>query len=146
MPDTMLHSSLTPEQVQLAFDYVLAIDASDADTAADLMTKLTPYPGLLGAVAQEIVFPVTALSDDMDDVTADSFVLDELGVVFLMAIRGWNDACPRTALPGIARCIAHFTAQVLADVPQNVTRTLEAMRNEYLERARAVHSGAGGHR
>ncbi|MFJ9412472.1 hypothetical protein [Streptomyces sp. NPDC101393] len=131
----MLHASLTPEQVQLAFDYVLAIDASDDNTVADLMTKLIPYPGLLGAVAQEIVFPVTALSDDMDDVTADSFVLDELGVVFLMAIRGWNAACPGTALPGIARCIAHFTAQILADNPQDVTRTLEAMRDERMARA-----------
>ncbi|MFF7705399.1 hypothetical protein [Streptomyces lydicus] len=124
----------------------MAIDAGDDNTAADLMTKLIPYPGLLGAVAQEIILPVTALRDDVDDVTADSFVLNELGGVFLMAIRGWNDACPQTALPGIARCIGHFTAQVFADVPQNLARTLVAMRDEYLEPARAMHAAAGGHR
>ncbi|MGX1854435.1 hypothetical protein [Streptomyces sp. NPDC055299] len=93
---------------------------------------------------------MTALSDDMDDVTADSFVLDELGVVLLMARDGWNDACTGTALRGIT----HFAAQILADSPQDVTRTLEAMRTNAwrgprarrtLRRVCTTRSG-GGHR
>ncbi|MGW3660016.1 hypothetical protein ACWD6R_32180 [Streptomyces sp. NPDC005151] len=52
-----------------------------------------------------------------------------------MAIREWDHLCPATAAPTIARCIVHFTARVLADEPQNVTRTLEAMRNEYVAMA-----------
>ncbi len=121
---------------------MLAVDAGDDDAVDQLVVEILPHTGLLVAVAEEIVFPVTALpddTDDTDDVNADSFVLDELGVVFLMAIRAWSHSCPATAAPAIARCIVHFTAQVLADEPKDVTRALEAMRDERLERARAMH-------
>ncbi|MFE9399877.1 hypothetical protein [Streptomyces flavidovirens] len=89
MPENMPTNctQLPPAQVQLAFDYVLAVDAGEDDTVDRLAVDLLPHTGLLAAVAEEIVFPVTALSDDTDDINADSFVLDELGVVFLMAIR-----------------------------------------------------------
>jgi hypothetical protein len=117
------------------------------DTVTKLAVKIHPYPWLLAAVAERIVFPVTALSEDTDDLNADSFVLDELGVIFLMAIRQWSHLCPVSAVPAIARCIVHFTAVVLADEPHNVTRTLEAMRDEHLVLA-AVQalSATGTHR
>ena len=133
MPEIMpTWTPLTPEQVELAFDYMLAVDTGDDDTATELAIEIHPYPGLLGAVAENIVFPVTALSDDTDDLNADSFVLHELGVVFIMAIRAWSHCCPVSAAPAIASCIVHFTAQVLADEPHNVTHTLETMRDEHL--------------
>ncbi|MEU2166068.1 hypothetical protein QRN89_35405 (plasmid) [Streptomyces chengbuensis] len=70
-------------------------------------------PGLLPAIAELVVFPVTALSDDTDP-CADSFVLDEAAVLYLMAIREWATHAPA---PGIARTLAHFVGQVLADAP-----------------------------
>ncbi|WP_329141789.1 hypothetical protein OIU91_00140 [Streptomyces sp. NBC_01456] len=84
---------------------------------------------------------MTALSDDMDDVTADSFVVDELGVVLLMARDGWNDACPGTALRGIT----HFAAQILADSPQDVTRTGGDARRTHGGAASEAHFEAGVH-
>jgi len=126
---------LPPDLMELAFNYMLAVDAGDDDTVTELAVKIRPYPWLMAAVAEGIVFPVTALSDNTDDLNADSFVLDELGVIFLMAIREWSYLCPGTAARAIASCIAHFTAQVLADEPHNVTHTLETMRDEHMARA-----------
>jgi hypothetical protein len=94
-------------------------------------------PGLLPGIAELVVFPVTALSDGTDP-CADSFVLDEVGVIYLMAIREWAAHAPAAAAPGIARTIAHFVGQVLADAPTDVVRTLQALRDEQVARARAV--------
>ncbi|MGX4695236.1 hypothetical protein [Streptomyces sp. JNUCC 63] len=94
-------------------------------------------PGLLPGIAELVVFPVTALSDDTDP-CADSFVLDEVGVIYLMAIREGAMHAPAAAAPGIARTIAHFVGQVLADAPTDVVRALQVLRDEQVERARAV--------
>ncbi|MFF4534133.1 hypothetical protein ACFY1P_33290 [Streptomyces sp. NPDC001407] len=147
MPENMPtnRAQLTPAQVQIAFDYILAVDAGDDDTVDRLAAEILPHTGVLVAIAEEIVFPMTALSDDIYDINADSFVLDELGVIFLMAIRAWAHKCRASAASTIAHCIVHFTAQIFADEPKDVTRTLEAMRDERLERARAVHSTPGAH-
>ncbi|MGW2492608.1 hypothetical protein ACWCV9_36150 [Streptomyces sp. NPDC001606] len=69
---------------------------------------------------------------------ARSFVLDEVGVIYLMAIREWATHAPATAVPGIARIIAHFVGQVLADAPKDVVQALQALCDELVERARAV--------
>jgi ABC-type ATPase involved in cell division len=54
--------------------------------------------------------------------------------------------CHVSAVPAIARCIVHFTVVVLADEPQNVTGTLEAMRDEHLALAAGeALSGTGTH-
>ncbi|MGW6705485.1 hypothetical protein ACWGDE_11420 [Streptomyces sp. NPDC054956] len=140
-----VHRALTPAQVQLAFDYVLAVDAADDDAVDRLTVKLLPHIGLLVAIAEELVFPVTALPDDVDDINADSFVLDELGVIFLMAISSWADRCPASAAPDIARCIAHFVAQVFTPEPKDAACALEVIRDGRLELARTVHT-AGTHR
>ncbi|MER6445427.1 hypothetical protein [Streptomyces venezuelae] len=44
---------------------------------------------------------------------------------------------PAAAAPCIARTIAHFVGQVLADTPANILR---ALRDEQVERARAVET------
>ncbi|MEV8529227.1 hypothetical protein AB0451_34650 [Streptomyces sp. NPDC052000] len=129
--------SLPPQLVQLGFDYVLAVEVGDDVQAARLTPELEQLPGLLPAIAELVVFPVTALSDDAEP-CADSFVLDEVGVLYLMAIRGWGTHAPAAAAPGIARTIAHFVGQVLADAPTDVVRALQALRDEQVERARAV--------
>ncbi|MFI7178919.1 hypothetical protein [Streptomyces spororaveus] len=140
-----MNRALTPAQVQLAFDYVLAVDARDNDAVDQVAIELLPHPGLLVAIAEELIFPVTSLPDDVDDINADSFVLDELGIIFLMAIREWAHHCPATAAPAIARCITHFVAQVFITEPKNAARALEVIRDGRLELARAVHT-TGTHR
>jgi hypothetical protein len=94
-------------------------------------------PGLLAGIAELIVFPVTALSDDTDP-CADSCALDEVGVIYLMAISERAMHAPATAAPGIARTLAHFVGQVLTDAPKDVVQALQVLRDEHLERARAV--------
>ncbi|MFI0915565.1 hypothetical protein [Streptomyces abikoensis] len=129
--------SLPPHLVQLGFDYVLAVEAGDDATASRLAPEVEQLPGLLPAIAELVVFPVTALSDDTEP-CADSFVLDEVGVLYLMAIREWATHTPAAAAPCIARTIAHFVGQVLADAPADVLRALRALRDEQVERAHAV--------
>ncbi|MFD7916863.1 hypothetical protein ACFV30_40305 [Streptomyces sp. NPDC059752] len=80
--------------------------------AARLAPEVAQSSGLLPAIAELIVFPVTALSDDTDP-CAESFVLDEVGVIYLMAIREWATHAPAAAAPGSARTIAHFVGQVI---------------------------------
>lgn len=129
--------SLPPHLIRLGFDYVLAVAAGDAVRAARLAPEVEQLPGLLPGIAELIVFPVTALSDDTDP-CADSFVLDEVGVIYLMTIREWATHAPAAAAPGIARTIAHFVGQVLADAPTDIIRALQALRDEQVEQARAV--------
>lgn len=135
MPENMPTNcaQLTPAQVQLAFDYVLAVDAGDVAAVDRLAAEILPHTGLRVAIAEELVFPVTALPDDIN---ADSFVLGELGVIFLMAIRAWTHNCPARAAPAIARCIVHFIAQVFVADPKDVARALEVIRDGRLELAR----------
>ncbi|WP_371640762.1 hypothetical protein [Streptomyces virginiae] len=45
---------------------------------------------------------------------------------------------PAAAAPCIARTIARFVGQVLADTPANILRTLRVLRDEQVKRARAV--------
>lgn len=126
-------ASLPPHLVQLGFDCVLAVEAGDYSTASWLVPEVEQLP----AIAELVVFPVTVLSDDTEP-CADSFVLDEVGVLYLMAIREWATHAAAAAAAGIARTIAHFVGQVLADAPTDVLRALRALRDEQVERARAV--------
>ncbi|MEU7649212.1 hypothetical protein [Streptomyces huasconensis] len=91
--------SLPLHLVQLGFDYVLAVEAGDDATAARLAPEVAQLPGLLPAIAELVVLPVIALSDDTD-ACADSFVLDEVGVLYLMAIREWAAPIPRGGRAG----------------------------------------------
>ncbi|MEU5201000.1 hypothetical protein AB0G86_44365 [Streptomyces scabiei] len=134
---SLIVPSLPPHLVQLGFDYVLAVATGDDATAARLAPEVEQLPGLLPAIAELIVFPVTALSDDTEP-CADSFVLDEVGVIYLMAISQWATHAPAAAAPGIARTIAHFVGQVLADAPKDVVPALWALRDEQVARACAV--------
>ncbi|MFG3043024.1 hypothetical protein ACGFYZ_39615 [Streptomyces sp. NPDC048330] len=105
----------------------------DDATAARLTPEVEQLPGLLPAIAELVVFPVTALSNDTDP-CADSFVLHEVGILYLMAIREWATHAPATAAPAIARALAHFVVQFLADAPTDAIRTLTDLRNEQWRR------------
>ncbi|MGW7523806.1 hypothetical protein [Streptomyces sp. NPDC054783] len=84
------------------------MEAGDDVQAARLAPELERLPGLLPGIAELIVSPVTALSDD-------------------------TDPC---AGSGTARTIAHFVSQDLPDAPTDVIQTLQALRGEHVERAR----------
>ncbi|MFD3517425.1 hypothetical protein [Streptomyces sp. NPDC058657] len=86
--------SLPPHLVQLGFDYVLAMEAGDDATTARRAPEVEQLPGLLPTIAELIVFPVTALSDNTAP-SSDSFVADEAGVIYLMAIREWATHAPQ---------------------------------------------------
>ncbi|MFJ9742839.1 hypothetical protein [Streptomyces sp. NPDC101166] len=47
-------------------------------------------------------------------------------------------ARPAAAAPGIARTIAHFVGQVLADAPTDVVPALQELRDEQVPRTCAV--------
>lgn len=93
--------------------------------------------GCCRPIAELAVFPVTALSDDTAP-CADSFCLDEVGVIYLRAIREWATHAPAAAAPGITRTTAHFVSQVLADIPTDVVQALQALRGEQVAQAHAV--------
>ncbi|MFH8753739.1 hypothetical protein ACH4GK_41500 [Streptomyces rimosus] len=78
--------------------------------------------------------------------SADSFTLDEAGGVLLSALRDWARVSPTTAVVGIARSLVRFTANVIPDPDHPDTAdTQEAMRDERLILAHAVHSAPGAH-
>jgi hypothetical protein len=106
-------------------------------TAAQLAPEVEQVPGLLPGIAELVVFPVTALSDDTEP-CADSFVLDEVGVIYLVVIRAWAAHAPAAAAPQIARTLAHFVGQVLADTPTDVIPALRELSDEQVARARAA--------
>ncbi|TXS71039.1 hypothetical protein [Streptomyces sp. sk2.1] len=96
-------------------------------------------------LAEDIVWPVTAL-DLEAELSADSFALDEVGCALLSALRDWARDSPTTAAPGIARSIIRFTVNVIPDPDHPDTAdTLEAMRDEHLVLAHAMHSAPGTH-
>lgn len=90
--------------------------------------------------------PANAVSDD--DPCSDSFALDEFECILLSVLREWARSSPTTAVPGITRSIIRFVENVIPDPDDHgdTRATLEAMRDEDLALAHAVHSAPGAHR
>ncbi|MFF7845191.1 hypothetical protein ACFZC6_41595 [Streptomyces ossamyceticus] len=136
---------LTPEQVERGFDYLLALQMGGGDAIAGRAEADPELAFVLLRLAEEIIWPATAVDGDTVP-SADSFALDEVGCALLSALRDWARDSPVTAAPGIARSIIRFTVNVIPDPDHEDTAdTLEAMRDEHLVLAHAVHSGADAH-
>ncbi|MCX4598827.1 hypothetical protein OG819_58195 [Streptomyces sp. NBC_01549] len=138
---------LTPEEVELAFEYVLAIqDNSDHAVAAVFdRTKAVAAPAVpLLRLAEDIILPVTDLAADADP-CADSFALDEVGGVLLAALEEWTRECVPSAIWGVANTIIRFTENVLRQEGEDIVDTLKTMRTEHLEQARAAYPSGGAH-
>ncbi|MFB8166180.1 hypothetical protein [Streptomyces rubiginosohelvolus] len=139
---------LTPEQVEWGFAYLLALQMGGGAAVAG---RAEADPGLafvLLRLAEDIIWPVTAVDGEAADLCADSFVLDEVGCVLLSALRDWARDSATTAVPGIARSIIRFVENVIPDPDDHgdTRATLETMRGEHLALAHAVHSAPGAHR
>ncbi|MBQ0891204.1 hypothetical protein KBZ94_40895 [Streptomyces sp. RM72] len=137
---------LTPDQVERGFDYLLALQMGGGASVAGRAEADPKLAFILLRLAEDIVWPVTAV-DGEADLCADSFVLDEVGCVLLSALRDWARDSPITAVPGIARSIIRFVVSVIPDPDHEDTAdTLEALRDARLAVAHAVHSAPGAHR
>ncbi|MFJ1601564.1 hypothetical protein [Streptomyces sp. NPDC088261] len=129
---------LTTEQVQKGFSFLLGLQLGGGSNVAD-RTDDPELPFVLLRLAEDIITPVTTLSDD-DELNSDSFALDEVGGVLLSAFRDWARDSPTTAVLGIARTIIRFTTHVIPDPDHpDPADTLETMRDEHLQIAAAIH-------
>ncbi|WP_326613770.1 hypothetical protein OHA57_00175 [Streptomyces anulatus] len=127
---------LTPEQVERGFDYLLALQMGGGAAVAGRAEADPQLAFVLLRLAEDIIWPVTAVDEETTDPCADSFALDEVGCVLLSALRDWARDSPTTAVPGIAR----FVENVVPDPEDHgdTRATLETMRDEHLVPAHAV--------
>ncbi|MFE5546102.1 hypothetical protein ACFQ71_20060 [Streptomyces sp. NPDC056534] len=139
---------LTPEQVERGFDYLLALQMGSGAAVAGRAEADPELAFVLLRLAEDIIWPVTAVDGEAADLCADSFVLDEVGCVLLSALRDWARDSATTAVPGIARSIIRFVENVIPDPDDHgdTRATLDAMRGEHLALAHAVHSAPGAPR
>ncbi|MFJ6805709.1 hypothetical protein ACIQRK_06630 [Streptomyces anulatus] len=137
---------LTPEQVERGFHYLLALQMGGGAAVTGRAEADPQLAFVLLRLAEDIIWPVTAVDEETTDPCADSFALNEVGCVLLSALRDWARDSPTTAALGIARTIIRFTVDVIPD-PDNedTATTLETMRDEHRERARMVHPTVGAH-
>ncbi|MCX4444821.1 hypothetical protein [Streptomyces sp. NBC_01789] len=133
---------LTPQQVERGFDDLLALQMGGAAYAARKSEATPELAFVLLRLAEDIIWPATAVDRETTDPCGDSFALDEVGCVLLSALRDWARDSPTTAVLGIARSIIRFVENVIPDPDDHGDNraTLETMRDEHLEWARAVQS------
>lgn len=138
---TLPRTPLTPEEVEQGFDYLLALQMGGGNYVSGRTSATPELAFLLLRLAENIVFPVTGVLGDGEP-HADSFALDEVGCIFLSALRDWTRDSPTTAVLGIARSIIRFVENVIPDPDDHgdTRATLETMRDEQLKWARTVQS------
>jgi hypothetical protein len=130
---------LTPEQVERAFAYLMALEAGGGAGVAGLEQADPELPFLMLRLTEDLVLPVTTVPDD-EDPTADSFILEHVGDVLLSALRDWQRDSPTTGCIGLARSLLRFITGLLTDQDDrgDVTATLERLRDEHPALARAA--------
>ncbi|MFJ9427720.1 hypothetical protein [Streptomyces sp. NPDC101249] len=131
----------TPDQVERGFDYLLALKTGGGKYVSSRTLATPELAFLLLRLAENTVFPVTAVLGDGEPYT-DSFALDEAGCIFLSALRDWTRGSPTTAVLWIARSIIRLVETVFPgpDDRGDTLTTLETMRDEHLEWARTVQA------
>jgi hypothetical protein len=106
---------LTPEEVELAFVYLLAIQDHSEHAMATVIdrTNAAPAPtALLLRPAEDISLPVRDLAADADP-SANSFARHEIGCVLHATLVAWTRACVPGAIWGIANTVIRLTENVL---------------------------------
>lgn len=127
--------------MELVFDYILALQTGGQYAFSSVFERAgaDPVPGfLLLRLAEDIIFPVTAVAPDADP-SADPFALDEVGCVLLATLQERTSECLSSATWSVAHTIIRFTKNIIQQEGEDTADTLKAMRTEHLERARAAH-------
>lgn len=121
---------LTPEQVDRAFSYLMALEAGGGTNVAGREDPELAF--LILRLTEDLVLPVTTVPDD-EDPTADSFILERVGDVLLSVLRDWQRDSPTTGCIGLARSLLRFITGLLTDQDDrgNVAATLERLRAEH---------------
>ncbi|MFH9118384.1 hypothetical protein [Streptomyces globisporus] len=87
---------LTPDQVERGFHYLLALQTGGGAAVAGRAEANPELAFVLLRLAEDVIWPVTAIDGESADPCADSFALDEVGCVLLSALRDWaQDSPPR---------------------------------------------------
>ncbi|MET8481865.1 hypothetical protein ABZV68_32530 [Streptomyces clavifer] len=131
------YTPLPPYEVELACEYLLAVQNPEVDGVSALIesTHAEPMPTfILLRLSEDIIRPVTDLADDADP-NADSFVLHKVGDILLAALEEWTRSCLPSALFDIAHIILGFAEGILRKEGKDIIDTLKTMRTEHLERA-----------
>ncbi|MFD4341818.1 hypothetical protein ACFWPP_32120 [Streptomyces anulatus] len=128
---------LTPEQAERGFDCLLALQTGGGAAVAGRAEADPELAFVMLRLAEDIIWPVTAVDEATTDPCADSFALDEVGCVLLSALRDWVRDSPTTAAPGIARSIIRFVENVIPGPEDHgdTRATLETMRAEHVAHA-----------
>ncbi|MFI9311500.1 hypothetical protein [Streptomyces triculaminicus] len=136
---------MTPDAVISAFNYLRAVQAGDAETAAGFAAAELRMPALLLDVADRVVLPITTLPGAQNSVPCDdSFALEALGKVFLGTLRSREQA-DTDAAAGIARAVIRFTAEILTEDHEDVPDILEQLMAVALDQALEAHPAPGAH-
>ncbi|MFF4733446.1 hypothetical protein ACFY3M_51325 [Streptomyces mirabilis] len=109
-----------PQQVKLAFDYVLALQTGGEDASEAVVERMAHADRAQLSfiplwLAEDVIFPVTNVADDADP-WGDSFALDEAGCVLLSVLRDWKRERSPSAIPGIA-CSSSTSSRREAGTP-----------------------------
>ncbi|MEU0676950.1 hypothetical protein ABZ330_29410 [Streptomyces sp. NPDC006172] len=135
---------MTPNAAISAFAYLRAVEADDAEAAAEFAGAEPRMPALLVDVAERIVVPVTALpGPNAGEPCADTFALEALGRVFVTALRTWEQAGPDAA-EGIARAVITFVAQILTEDHEDVADVLRQLEAVGVGQALDAHPAPAG--
>ncbi|MFD3762533.1 hypothetical protein [Streptomyces sp. NPDC058622] len=71
---------LTPEQVERAFDYLLALQMGGGSNVAGRTDADPELASLLLRVAEDVIWPMAAVGEESDP-HSDSFALEEVGCI-----------------------------------------------------------------
>ncbi|MFE2168899.1 hypothetical protein ACFXB3_28180 [Streptomyces sp. NPDC059447] len=103
-------TQLTPEQVERAFDYLLALQGGGGSHVASRADADPELAFLLLRVAEDVIWPMTAVGEDSDPYFG--LLRPEVGCILLSALRDWAQDSPTTGALGIARSIIRFVVNV----------------------------------
>ncbi|MFZ4176698.1 hypothetical protein ACOZCI_20725 [Streptomyces griseoincarnatus] len=134
---TMPLAPMEPEDVAAAFDYILALQASDIDTACAVADCTGPeLHRLLLDVAARVFIPVTAVDDHDGEPCAHSFLAAALGRLLLELL--CHGVC-LGGLPGVADAIVRFTENILTDDHGDVADVLRQLEAAGMKQAMETH-------
>lgn len=143
---TPLFAPMTPDAVRSAFNYLRAVEADDAEAAAEIAAQAPELTQMLLDVAERVIIPITVLIRDREEIpTASSFALAELGGVLLDALCFWQGETGPQVTEFLATSIIHFIEQILTQEHETVGAVLHHLNDVALEQSLDAHPAPGAH-